>query len=209
MLTEGPPVHRTHTTVDSPVGPLTLVSAGGVLSGLYLDRQRYRPPAEIFGEPDDTAFGQVMDQLAEYFAGKRNEFSVPVSLSGTRFQRTVWTALRDIPYGETISYGELAARIGRPAAARAVGLANGKNPVSIIVPCHRVVGSTGDLTGYGGGLSRKQYLLDLEQRTALCLPAPALRARPRSALLAPALCARPRATPLTRMQNAASNRARS
>ena len=114
MLTEGPPVHRTHTTVDSPVGPLTLVSADGVLSGLYLDRQRYRPPAEIFGEPDDTAFGQVMDQLAEYFAGKRNEFSVPVSLSGTRFQRTVWTALRDIPYGETISYGELAARIGRP-----------------------------------------------------------------------------------------------
>jgi len=168
MLIEGPPVHRTHTAVDSPVGPLTLVGADGVLSGLYLDRQRYRPPMETFGEPDDTPFGQVIDQLAEYFAGQRSEFSVPVSLSGTEFQRTVWTALRDIPYGETVSYGELAARIGRPAAARAVGLANGKNPISIIVPCHRVVGSTGDLTGYGGGLNRKQYLLDFEQRTVLC-----------------------------------------
>ena len=96
------------------------------------------------------------------------EFSVPVSLSGTEFQRTVWTALRDIGYGETVSYGELAARIGRPSASRAVGLANGKNPISIIVPCHRVVGSTGGLTGYGGGLDRKQYLLDFERRTAPC-----------------------------------------
>ena len=154
--------------MDSPVGPLTLVSTDGVLSGLYLDRQRYRPPAETFGVPDDAPFGQVMDQLGEYFAGKRGEFSVPVSLSGTEFQRTVWTALRDIGYGETVSYGELAARIGRPSASRAVGLANGKNPISIIVPCHRVVGSTGGLTGYGGGLDRKQYLLDFERRTAPC-----------------------------------------
>ena len=154
--------------MDSPVGPLTLVSTGGVLSGLYMDRQRYRPPAETFGEPDAAPFSEVVEQLAEYFAGKRSEFSVPVSLSGTEFQRTVWTALQDIRYGETVSYGELAERIGRPTASRAVGLANGKNPVSIIVPCHRVVGSTGDLTGYGGGLDRKQYLLDFEQRTALC-----------------------------------------
>ena len=159
-------MHRTHTIVDSPVGPLTLVSTDGVLSGLYMDRQRYRPPAETFGEPDDAPFGRVMDQLAEYFAGKRSEFSVPVSLSGTEFQRTVWTALRDIGYGETVSYGELATRIGRPAASRAVGLANGKNPISIIVPCHRVVGSTGDLTGYGGGLGRKRYLLDFEQHAS-------------------------------------------
>ena len=166
MLIEGPPVHRTHTTVDSPVGPLTLVSADGVLSGLYLDRQRYRPPIETFGEPDGTPFGQVMDQLAEYFAGKRSEFSVPVNLSGTGFQRTVWTALRDIPYGETVSYGELAARIGRPAAARAVGLANGKNPIGIIVPCHRVVGADGSLTGYGGGIERKHYLLAHERRVS-------------------------------------------
>ena len=161
-------MHRTHTIADSPIGPLTLVSTDGILSGLYMDRQRYRPPAETFGEPDDAPFGQVMDQLAEYFAGKRSEFSVPVSLSGTEYQRTVWTALQDIRYGETVSYGELAERIGRPAASRAVGLANGKNPISIIVPCHRVVGSTGDLTGYGGGLDRKQYLLDFEQRTAPC-----------------------------------------
>ena len=159
-------MHRTHTIADSPIGPLTLVSTDGVLSGLYMDRQRYRPPAETFGEPDEAPFGRVADQLAEYFAGKRSEFSVPVSLSGTEFQRTVWTALQDIRYGETVSYGELAERIGRPAASRAVGLANGKNPISIIVPCHRVVGSTGDLTGYGGGLDRKQYLLDFEQRTA-------------------------------------------
>ena len=161
-------MHRTHTIVDSPVGPLTLVSTDGVLSGLYMDRQRYRPPAETFGEPDDAPFGRVMDQLAEYFAGKRSEFSVPVSLSGTEFQRTVWTALQDIRYGETVSYGELAERIGRPTASRAVGLANGKNPISIIVPCHRVVGATGNLTGYGGGLTRKQYLLDFEQRTPPC-----------------------------------------
>ena len=159
-------MHRTHTIADSPIGPLTLVSTDGILSGLYMDRQRYRPPTETFGEPDDAPFGQVMDQLAEYFAGKRSEFSVPVSLNGTEFQRTVWTALQDIRYGETVSYGELAERIGRPAASRAVGLANGKNPISIIVPCHRVVGSTGNLTGYGGGLDRKQYLLDFEQRTA-------------------------------------------
>jgi methylated-DNA-[protein]-cysteine S-methyltransferase len=159
-------VNRTHTIVDSPVGALTLVSTDGVLSVLYLDRQWYRPTAETFGEPDDAPFGEVMDQLAEYFAGKRSEFSVPVSLSGTEFQRTVWTALQDIRYGETVSYGELAERIGRPTASRAVGLANGKNPISIIVPCHRVVGSTGDLTGYGGGLDRKRYLLDFEQRTA-------------------------------------------
>ena len=161
-------MHRTHTIADSPIGPLTLVSTDGILSGLYMDRQRYRPPAETFGEPDDAPFGQVMDQLGEYFAGKRSEFSVPVSLSGTEFQRTVWTALQDIRYGETVSYGELAERIGRPAASRAVGLANGKNPISIIVPCHRVVGATGDLTGYGGGLDRKQYLPDFEQRTAPC-----------------------------------------
>ena len=159
-------MHRTHTIVDSPVGPLTLVSTDGVLSGLYMDRQRYRPPAETFGEPDDAPFGQVMDQLAEYFAGKRSEFSVPVSLNGTEFQRTVWTALQDIRYGETVSYGELAERIGRPTASRAVGLANGKNPISIIVPCHRVVGATGNLTGYGGGLTRKQYLLDFESGNA-------------------------------------------
>jgi len=152
-----------HTVMDSPVGPLTLVATGGALSGLYMEQQRYRPGEETFGERDDSLFAEAVEQLAEYFAGDRTEFDLPLALSGTVFQRTVWSALREIPYGETVSYGEIAMRIGRPTAARAVGLANGKNPVGIIVPCHRVVGSTGDLTGYGGGLDRKRHLLDFER----------------------------------------------
>ena len=159
-------MHRAYTVIDSPVGPLTLVGTDGALSGLYLDRQRHRPPEETFGEPDGAPFGQVIHQLTESFAGRRRAFTVPVRLTGTPFQRTVWAALREIPYGGTMSYSELALSIGRPAAARAVGLANGKNPISIIVPCHRVVGATGSLTGYGGGLPRKQYLLDFESGNA-------------------------------------------
>lgn len=163
-------VHRVHTLIDSPIGTLTLVAAEGILTGLYMDLQRHRPLEETFGAPDPTAFTEVVRQLTEYFAGRRTEFELPVGLAGTAFQRTVWAALRDIPYGETVSYGQLAQRIGRPAAARAVGLANGRNPIGIVVPCHRVVGAAGSLTGYGGGLQRKQYLLELErhaQRLAL------------------------------------------
>lgn len=156
--------HRTHTVLDSPVGPLTLVAVDGVLTGLYMDRQRHRPPAESFGDPDPAPFGAPARQLTEYFAGERTVFDLPMTLLGSDFQRRVWTALRDIPYGETVSYGELAERLGQPTAARAVGLANGKNPIGIIVPCHRVVGSTGDLTGYGGGLDRKRHLLTFEER---------------------------------------------
>ncbi|MGH3719505.1 MAG: methylated-DNA--[protein]-cysteine S-methyltransferase [Pseudonocardiaceae bacterium] len=155
--------HRVHTVVSSPVGTLTLVAAGGTLTGLYLDRQRHRPPAETFGAPDPTPFTEVIRQLEEYFAGHRTEFDLPTTLAGTPFQRTVWTALREIPYGETVSYGQLAERIGHHGAARAVGLANGRNPICIIVPCHRVVGATGALTGYGGGLERKRHLLDFER----------------------------------------------
>lgn len=154
--------YRVHTVVDSSLGTLTLVAANGTLAGLYLDRQRHRPPAETFGEPDPTPFTEVIRQLEEYFAGHRTEFNLPITLAGTPFQRTVWTALREIPYGETASYGQLAERIGRRGAARAVGLAVGRNPIGIIVPCHRVVGATGDLTGYAGGLERKQHLLDFE-----------------------------------------------
>lgn len=157
--------YRVHTVVDSPVGALTLVAIDGVLTGLYMDLQRHRPLAERFGEPDPTPFPTVIKQLDEYFAGARTEFDLPMTLIGTPFQRTVWAALREIPYGETVSYGYLAERIGRPTAARAVGLANGRNPIGIIVPCHRVVGATGDLTGYGGGLERKQHLLDFERVT--------------------------------------------
>ncbi|WP_285486542.1 methylated-DNA--[protein]-cysteine S-methyltransferase [Amycolatopsis taiwanensis] len=156
-----------HTIMDSPVGPLTLVAAGGALTGLYMDRQRYRPSEETFGDRDDEPFAGAIRQLEEYFAGERTDFDLDLAPRGTPFQRTVWAALREIPYGETVSYGELAGLIGRPGSARAVGAANGRNPIGIIVPCHRVVGSTGDLTGYGGGLDRKRHLLDFERRAAV------------------------------------------
>ena len=157
---------RCHTVVDSTCGPLTLVATDGQLSGLYMERQRHRPAQETFGEPDPQPFAEVIRQLDEYFAGRRTSFDVPVTLRGTDFQRGVWAALREIPYGQTVSYGQLADRLGHPTASRAVGLANGKNPISIIVPCHRVVGADGGLTGYGGGLERKQFLLDFERGPA-------------------------------------------
>jgi methylated-DNA-[protein]-cysteine S-methyltransferase len=162
------PAHsRAHIIADSPVGPLTLVSENGALVALYMDRQRHAPPPETLGEAADGAsplLGEAASQLKEYFAGQRTEFELPLTLIGTPFQRRVWAALRDIPYGETISYGQLADRIGKPSAARAVGLANGRNPIAIIVPCHRVVGADGSLTGYGGGIERKEHLLGFEQR---------------------------------------------
>jgi methylated-DNA-[protein]-cysteine S-methyltransferase len=156
---------RTHTVIDSPIGPLTIVATNGVLSGLYMVKQRHLPAEETFGDrdPDAGVFAETARQLKEYFAGQRRVFDLPVAFHGTPFQQRVWAALREIPYGETVSYGRLAEELGRPTAARAVGLANGKNPISVIVPCHRVVGSTGDLTGYGGGLERKRYLLDFER----------------------------------------------
>jgi len=158
---------KQHTVTDSPYGPLTLVATDGVLSGLYMTDQRHRPPEETFGAPDDTPFGEAIDELRAYFAGELKEFTLPLRLEGTPFQRSVWEQLRTIPYGETRSYGELADALGNPKASRAVGLANGKNPVGIIVPCHRVVGTDGSLTGYGGGLERKRRLLDFERGTAL------------------------------------------
>jgi methylated-DNA-[protein]-cysteine S-methyltransferase len=154
---------KQHTVIDSPYGPLTLVATDGVLSGLYMTDQRHRPPEETFGEPDDMPFGEAIEELRAYFAGELKEFSVRLRLDGTPFQRSVWEQLRKIPYGETRSYGELADALGNPKASRAVGLANGKNPLGIIVPCHRVVGADGSLTGYGGGLERKQRLLDFER----------------------------------------------
>jgi methylated-DNA-[protein]-cysteine S-methyltransferase len=157
-----------HGVIESPVGRLTLVaSAAGELTGLYLDQQRHRPPEGLFGDRDDYLLPEVAVQLGEYFAGRRTRFDLPLRLSGSPFQQEVWTALQEIPYGQTTTYGELAERLGKPRAARAVGLANGKNPVSIVVPCHRVVGSTGNLTGYGGGLHRKQQLLSHERQNSL------------------------------------------
>lgn len=155
-----------HVTISSPVGPLTLVAAGGSLTGMYMDAQRHAPAAAAFGPAGDPAaapFAAAAGQLGAYFAGELTVFDLPLQPDGTPFQRRVWTALRAIPYGQTVSYGQLAAGLGAPAASRAVGLANGRNPISIVVPCHRVIGSDGSLTGYGGGIDRKRFLLDLER----------------------------------------------
>ena len=158
-----------YAVIDSPVGPLMLVGSDeGELMGVYMEQHRHQPPVETFGERDDTILPDVVEQLREYFEGTRTTFDVRLRMVGTPFQREVWRALLDIPYGETTTYGELAVALGKtPQSSRAVGLANGKNPISIIVPCHRVVGSTGSLTGYGGGLERKQQLLDHERADAL------------------------------------------
>jgi methylated-DNA-[protein]-cysteine S-methyltransferase len=163
-------VTRTHVVVDSPIGPLTVVAENEAVTCIYMDDQQYRPDGadrvEKFGHPDrgdSVALKEAERQLVEYFAGDRTDFDLPLAPEGTPFQRRVWHALCEIPYGETISYGELARRIGQPSASRAVGLANGKNPISIVVPCHRVIGASGTLVGYGGGLERKQTLLDLER----------------------------------------------
>ena len=162
----------TQSVVASPIGPLTLVAAGGALAGVYMDAQRHLPgtvaeaaPASQDG-PDAAPLAAAARQLTEYFAGQRTEFDLPLEMAGTDFQRRVWAALREIPYGETVSYGELARGLGKASASRAVGLANGKNPFAVVVPCHRVVGSDGSLTGYGGGLDRKRFLLALEQRVS-------------------------------------------
>jgi methylated-DNA-[protein]-cysteine S-methyltransferase len=158
---------KQHTVLDSPYGPLTLVATDGALSGLYMTGQRHRPPEETFGDRDDRPFGEAAYQLEAYFAGQLKEFTLELRLDGSPFQRKVWDQLRLIPYGETRSYGELADTLGNSGASRAVGLANGRNPIGIIVPCHRVVGANGSLTGYGGGLDRKKRLLDFESGTAL------------------------------------------
>jgi methylated-DNA-[protein]-cysteine S-methyltransferase len=150
------------TTIASPIGPLTLSAADGLLTGVHMENQRHRPERSAEWRRDDAWFTPIAAQLDAYFAGERARFDVPLNAVGTDFQRRVWAALLEIPYGETISYGELARRIGNPNASRAVGLANGRNPISIIVPCHRVIGAKGDLTGYGGGLERKVWLLEHE-----------------------------------------------
>ncbi|MFJ4870295.1 methylated-DNA--[protein]-cysteine S-methyltransferase [Streptomyces sp. NPDC088757] len=155
-----------HTVVDSPYEPLTLVAVDGVLSRVHMTGQRHRPPEETFGAPDPRPFREAIRQLDAYFAGELTAFDLPLHLVGTPFQLRVWERLSLIPYGETRTYGELAEELGSPGAPRAVGLANGKNPVSIVVPCHRVIGAGGGLTGYGGGLDRKQRLLAFESGAA-------------------------------------------
>ena len=151
-----------HAIISSPVGELTLVGHDDALTALYFPEHVRRPDQESFGPRDDDAFPQATAQLAEYFAGTRTMFDLELAPRGNGFQRKVWAQLTEIPYGQTRTYGQLAAALGDPGLARAVGAANGQNPLSIIVPCHRVVGSTGKLTGYAGGLQRKAFLLELE-----------------------------------------------
>ncbi|MGC1617480.1 MAG: methylated-DNA--[protein]-cysteine S-methyltransferase [Candidatus Acidiferrum sp.] len=153
-----------YSILKSPVGPLLLAGdAGGLRMVHFASGRRPKSPERDWVE-NETAFRDVKQQLQEYFAGKRKDFDLPLVLEGTEFQLLVWRSLMKIPYGETVSYGQLARRIGSPDAARAVGLANGSNPIPIIIPCHRVIGSNGELTGFGGGLPVKKKLLALESK---------------------------------------------
>ena len=153
-----------YTVTDSPVGRLTLVASDDGLAGILWEKER-RDRVRLQLDAEDGRHPVLVEtrrQLTEYFAGRRQAFSLKLDFNGTAFQKQVWNALLTIPFGETRSYGEIARQIGRPAAARAVGAANGKNPVSIVAPCHRVIGSTGTLTGFAGGLEAKARLLALE-----------------------------------------------
>ena len=152
-----------YRTLDSPVGLLTLAGQGDCLTNLVIEGAAHPPSDRGRWREDAGALPDAVAQLHEYFAGERTGFDVALRPAGTSFQRRVWDALSEIPYGETRSYGEIARQIGQPGAARAVGLANARNPVPIIVPCHRVIGANGALTGYAGGLQAKCALLDLEQ----------------------------------------------
>ena len=155
-----------YDTMQSPIGELMLVSDGKTLTGLYMDKQKHAA-RRAKAIRDEEMLKRPRAQLQSYFAGELRDFELPLAAEGTPFQQRVWRALCDIPYGETISYGELARRTGQPKASRAVGLANGQNPISIVVPCHRVIGANGSLTGYGGGLERKRWLLAHESKGSL------------------------------------------
>ncbi|MCW1959038.1 MAG: methylated-DNA--[protein]-cysteine S-methyltransferase [Mycobacterium sp.] len=152
-----------YRVIDSPVGPLTIAGVGSTLQHLRMVDQSHEPDRSDWKPAGPGIFDDVVEQLQAYFAGSLTTFDVDLELTGTEFQRRVWAALQTIPYGETRSYAEIAEQIGSPGGSRAVGLANGRNPIGIIVPCHRVIGSTGSLTGYGGGIDRKMALLTLEK----------------------------------------------
>ncbi|MFK0007558.1 methylated-DNA--[protein]-cysteine S-methyltransferase [Paenarthrobacter sp. NPDC090520] len=155
-----------HTTMDSPLGQLTLTARGEFLTGIFYEGHWHLPPTEYFGDavdPEDTVFSQAESELREFLDGTRTHFGVAFKTSGNPFQERVWERLQSIPFGETVTYGELAAELGDPHLAQAVGSAVGRNPISIIIPCHRVVGHKGQLTGYAGGLANKRFLLELEE----------------------------------------------
>ena len=149
--------------IDTPIGPLSLLSDGAALLAVFFDRHAGAPDHNLRELGPDEITHTAAAQLEEFFARQRRDFELPLRAEGTAFQRAVWTALHTIPFGETITYAELALRVGRPKAARAVGAANGKNPLSILVPCHRVIGANGALTGYAGGVENKRKLLEFER----------------------------------------------
>ena len=154
-----------YTTISSPIGELTLSAIGGKLTGVLFEDNRYPPDREGWRRDDaEPALVETRRQQEEYFTGTRLDFALPMSSKGTEFQQKVWAALLRIPFGETRSYGEQARLIGDPKAVRAVGLANGRNPIPVIVPCHRVIGADGSMTGFGGGIERKRWLLEHEAR---------------------------------------------
>ncbi len=162
MTNNGSPKTTSFTVLESPVGELLAsADAAGRVTGLHFDGHR-TPTPDPGWVRDERALAPLRRQLEEYFAGERREFELELAPTGTPFQLSVWRELRAIPYGETASYGEIAAAVGQPSAARAVGGANNRNPIAIVVPCHRVISASGSLTGYGGGLPRKQQLLALE-----------------------------------------------
>jgi methylated-DNA-[protein]-cysteine S-methyltransferase len=154
-----------YRTIDSPIGPLTLAGRNSTLTNLRMVEQTYEPSRAGWTH-DDNVFADAVEQLNAYFAGELTDFDLELDLQGTVFQQRVWKALLTIPYGETRSYGEIAEQVGAPGSARAIGLANGHNPIAIVVPCHRVIGANGKLTGYGGGIDRKLTLLELEKSRA-------------------------------------------
>jgi methylated-DNA-[protein]-cysteine S-methyltransferase len=152
------------TTMPSPIGELLVTADDEGVTGVFMEVHRHGPGSTEGWVRDDDMLANVRRQLDEYFAGKRRDFDLVLNPHGTDFQQRVWKELREIPYAGTCSYGDIANAIGNPKGVRAVGLANGRNPISIIVPCHRVIGSNGSLTGYGGGIERKEWLLAHEQR---------------------------------------------
>jgi methylated-DNA-[protein]-cysteine S-methyltransferase len=172
-----------YTVMDSPLCPLLLTGDSRALTGLYMVEHQYGPEIDETWVQDDSVppFATAIAQLTAYFAGQLAVFDLPLHLQGTPFQQRVWTALQTIPYGLTTSYGALAKQLGNPNGSRAVGLANGRNPISIIVPCHRVIGTNGQLVGYGGGLPRKKALLAFE--AAVLAHGPQLFPNPAAAML--------------------------
>jgi methylated-DNA-[protein]-cysteine S-methyltransferase len=164
-------MRRLYSILPSPIGELLLVGDGEALTGLYFPGSRKAPALDDAGfARQDAAFRQARSELRAYFAGELTRFELPLGPKGTPFQQRVWQALQRIPYGTTTTYSQVAASLGQPAAARAVGLANARNPIPIIIPCHRLIGASGALTGYGGGLDRKRWLLDLEAAPPGSLP---------------------------------------